>query len=79
VEAQHHLVPDRDALDPFTDLLDHPGPLVTENDRASRTHAPSDLEIGVADPRRDETHEDLVLPGCLQLDLLDQDREIRTA
>src|SRR5213594_1147987 len=60
---------------PASDVLDHAGAFVTEEDREG--HAPAvrdlDVEIGVADTARSQADEDLVVPEIIEGNRLDSD------
>ena len=79
-EQRDHVIAGRDERDAVADALDDTGALVAENARriAGRVGAGGGVEVGVADAAGGEPHEHLAGLRLGEIDLLDDERPVRT-
>jgi hypothetical protein len=74
-EHQHDVIADREIGHPVAELLHHAGRLVPERHRQrARPVAVDHREIGVAQARDLDAHEDLARPGRVEIEFLDPER-----
>ncbi len=75
-EERHDVVSGRDERHSLPHALDDAGAFVTQHARCvpGRIGSRRGVEVGVADPARDEPHEDLAGPRLGELDRLDDER-----
>jgi hypothetical protein len=67
-----------DRVDAGADSLDDARALVAQNDRLRREKAGVDVQVGVADPRRDDPNQHLAAARLLELELLELRRAFLT-